>query len=173
MEYTLTEAAQSVGLSRPTIFRAIKKGALSARREPDKSYRIDASELARVFPLVSLTQNEEMPRHAVKRPETAETPLSSSSEAALMQLELQMVREQLERERQVAVQVRELADRERETFRETVDDLRKRLDRAEERVLALSAPAASQTAQERLSVPLAPAELPRGLSGLLGRLWGR
>lgn len=130
----MTEAAQAAGLSRPTIFRAIKKGTLSARREPDNSYRIDASELARVFPLVSVKEGHVTPGNDTTRLETPETPAEASRvELAVLSLKVQMLEDQLAR-----------ADRERETFQETVGDLRKRLDRAEERVLALSAPPAAQ-----------------------------
>ena len=95
MEYTLTEAAHATGLSRPTILRAIKKGSLSARREEDKSYRIDASELARVFPAMSLKQDDPAPRNGVKRPEIAEMPAASEAELALLRLELRLTKDQL------------------------------------------------------------------------------
>lgn len=50
MEYTLTEAAAEAGKDRATLFRAIKKGRLSARRLEDGSYVVDAAELHRVYP---------------------------------------------------------------------------------------------------------------------------
>lgn len=163
MEYTLTEAAQATSLSRPTIFRAIKTGKLSARREADKSYRIDASELARVFPAVSLNRPDVTTRHDEKWAEQAETAQPVGPDMAVLRLQVQNLEQQVARERQIAEQVREMADRERETFQETVADLRKRLDRAEERVLAL-------TAEPRPS-PVAPS--PEPPSGLLARLFGR
>lgn len=47
---TLSEAAGIVGVNKATLWRAIKQGRLSAHREADKSYRIEESELLRVFP---------------------------------------------------------------------------------------------------------------------------
>ncbi len=171
MEYTLTEAAQATALSRPTIFRAIKTGKLSARREADKSYRIDASELARVFPGISLNKPDATARHDEKRAEQAETAQPVGPDMTLLQFQVQFLEQQVVRERQVAEQVRELADRERETFQEMVADLRKRLDRSEERVLAL-------TAERVVSAPpvLSPAVAsvpPKPQGGFLARLFGR
>lgn len=60
-------------------------------------------------------------------------------------------------------------------LQEAVTDLRKRLDRAEERILALAAPPASERPQKRPDV--APArggvEPPRPSRSFLGRLLGR
>lgn len=176
MEYTLTEAAHAAGLSRPTIFRAIKKGVLSARREEDKSYRIDASELARVFPIKSLKQDDPVHGNDAKRPEVVETPATSGTEMALLQLELRMTKDQLTRERDLHDQERQAVERERETTRETVADLRKRLDRAEERVLALSPPASQPpvlTAAVVEPISPAPAPRPKPPAGFLARLFGR
>lgn len=177
MEYTLTEAAQATALSRPTIFRAIKTGRLSARREADKSYRIDASELARVFPLVSVNKPDVTARHDKKQAEQTEMAQSVGPDMALLQLQVQLLEQQVARERQIAEQMRELADRERETFQETVADLRKRLDRSEERVLALTAervitpvPAAVPPVPAEPAVPVVP---PKPQAGFLARLFGR
>lgn len=178
MEYTLTEAAHATGLSRPTVFRAIKKGVLSARREEDRSYRIDASELARVFPVVSLKQADPVHRNEQKRPETSETPTVPEVELALLHVELRMTREQLARERELRDQERESVERERETIRDTVADLRRRLDRAEERVLALSAlpiqpaPIAPESAVEEPRKAAMGEAAPRASRSLLARLLG-
>ncbi len=177
MEYTLTEAAHATGLSRPTVFRAIKKGTLSARREEDRSYRIDASELARVFPTVSLKQLDLVHGNDAKRLESPETPATPGAELALLQLELRMTKDQLARERELRDQEREGVERERETVRDTVADLRKRLDRAEERVLALTAapipPAAPPMAAAEVIAPTPAASSPKLQGGFLSRLFGR
>lgn len=47
---TLSEAASIVGVNKATLWRAIKQGRLSAHREDGKAYRIEESELLRVFP---------------------------------------------------------------------------------------------------------------------------
>lgn len=146
MEYSLADAAKAARVAKSTVLRAIKAGRLSARREEDGTYRIDASELARAFDLQHLARSA---NHAVNHVEPGGLVRATGGPedgpgAELMRLELRLVRDQLTRERED----REL---ERATARETVDDLRKRLDRSEERVLALSAqavPVAPQPAQE-------------------------
>jgi excisionase family DNA binding protein len=176
MEYSLTEAAHATGLSRPTIFRAIKNGKLSARRLEDKSYRIDASELVRVYPLVSMKRDDATPRDAPKQAETAVTPGASETELALLRLKVQMLEEQMTRERELRGQEREAQDREREVSRDTISDLRKRLDdeQAERRNLQLLlAPPARERPQEEPFRPSAGAEPPTRSRGLLSRLWGR
>jgi excisionase family DNA binding protein len=52
MAYTLTEAATATGLSRSTIFRAIKSGRISATRI-EGNFSIEPAELHRVFPPAS------------------------------------------------------------------------------------------------------------------------
>ena len=97
-KFSLTQAAKEVGKSKPTISKAIKTGRLSAKKV-GVGYEIDAAELFRVYP--KATQSE---------PEKEAT---LGNAANLLELEVKMLREQLDRER------------------DTVDDLRKRLDRAE------------------------------------------
>jgi excisionase family DNA binding protein len=176
MEYSLTEAAHATGLSRPTIFRAIKNGKLSARRLDDKSYRIDASELVRVYPLVSMKRDDATPRDAQKQAETAVTPGASETELALLRLKVQMLEEQMTRERELRGQEREAQDREREISRDTITDLRKRLDdeQAERRNLQLLlAPPAREKLQDAPSGSTAAVEPSRPSRSLLSRLWGR
>lgn len=175
MEHTLAEAAKVAGLNKSTLFRAIKAGRLSARRLDDGSYRIDASELARVYELQRATSNDNDESNAGQRPvspiEASATPLvldASGTELAVLQLKVTMLEDQLARER-------ELRDRERETIletnRETVEDLRRRLDKSEERILAL-APPAIQVATDKLAAA-PPETAPRSFRGLLARLLGR
>src|SRR6476646_5871874 len=52
---TLGQAARLTGTSKTTLTRAIKSGRLSASRLDDGSYRIDPSELARVFDVTPAT----------------------------------------------------------------------------------------------------------------------
>lgn len=102
MEYTLTEAAEACGKDRTTLFRAIKKGRLSARQEAG-TYIIDAAELHRVYPL-NVAQGD-APEAASNAVQHRARPAQSGVEAEL-------------RER-IALLER------------TVEDLRARLDRAE------------------------------------------
>ena len=50
MEFTLGQAAKESGKSKSTIWKYVKNGTLSAHKNSDGSYCIDAAELFRVFP---------------------------------------------------------------------------------------------------------------------------
>lgn len=130
MGHTLREAAALCGRSRSTIHRALKNGKLSGSRSEDGAWSIDAAELARVFPWDTAGH---VPRD---KPETA---TENTGQAELLELKVAMLEQQLEREQ------------------ETVADLRKRLDRAEDRVTALTDQRQAQGSS----------------TGLLGRLFGR
>ncbi|MFC6199531.1 MULTISPECIES: hypothetical protein [Alphaproteobacteria] len=63
MAYTLGQAAKATGKSKATISKAIKSGRISALKEESGAFRIDPSELHRVYPPLPLgeqneTQNE-------------------------------------------------------------------------------------------------------------------
>lgn len=111
MEYSLSAAARITGKGKSTIHRAIKSGKVSARRADDGTYHIDAAELSRAFPLNGLG--------TTTRDDTAPGAERPGNDRAVLEVKVAMLEAQLERER------------------ETVDDLRKRLDRAEDRVYAL------------------------------------
>lgn len=51
MQYTAGQAAQATGKNIATITRAIKSGKISAQKDASGAWRIDASELHRVFPM--------------------------------------------------------------------------------------------------------------------------
>ena len=46
----LSEAAEQVGVSKSTLFRAVRAGRLSATRTDDGQFLVDAAELFRVYP---------------------------------------------------------------------------------------------------------------------------
>jgi uncharacterized protein YlxW (UPF0749 family) len=56
-EISLGEAATLAGVSRPTMWRLVKAGKLSASRNERGAWMIDASEFARVFPNAHSSQN--------------------------------------------------------------------------------------------------------------------
>ena len=59
MVYTLGEAAKATGKSKATISKAIKSGRISAQKDETGTFRIDPSELHRVYlPTVSSEHNE-------------------------------------------------------------------------------------------------------------------
>ena len=49
MPYTLAEAAKAVKRDKSTLLRAVRKGRLSATRDADGIWRVDESELWRVY----------------------------------------------------------------------------------------------------------------------------
>lgn len=51
MQYTAGQAAQATGKNIATITRAIKSGKISAQKDASGAWRIEASELHRVFPM--------------------------------------------------------------------------------------------------------------------------
>ena len=112
MGLTLRQAADLCGASRSTIHRALKSGKLSGNRLEDGAWDIDPSELARVFPW---DINE-----PVQRDNSGQGRNGTSEREAVLVVKVEMLEHQLERER------------------DTIADLRKRLDRAEDRVLALT-----------------------------------
>mgnify|MGYP003610851884 CR=1 FL=1 len=113
MRYTLGTAAKATGKAKSTILRAIKSGTISASRSQDGSYEIEPSELHRVFP----------PNRA--QPEQSNDTQPHEEHTATLRLRLEI----LEMERQ----------RERYQMQATIDDLRVRLDRSEERITGLLA----------------------------------
>jgi len=57
MKHTLGTAAKATGVSKSTIYRAVKSGKLSASRNADDEYEIDPAELHRVYEPVSERAN--------------------------------------------------------------------------------------------------------------------
>jgi hypothetical protein len=114
MKYTLSKAAVATGKNKATIQRAIKSGKISAIKNSSGAYEIDPSELHRVYPAtaqrVAQQDISNDTQHADKNNET-------------IKLKLDL----LEAER----------ERERDQLQATIDDLRVRLDRSEERITAL------------------------------------
>lgn len=147
MEYTLATAAKATGHSKSAIHRAIQRGRLTARKLDDGTLRIDGAELARVYPPSPVRDDEPSPWDRGGSVETEGD--GDGTELAVLRVRVQMTEDQLTREREDRAREREtILERERET----VDDLRKRLDRAEERVLALTVQPAPQLTPEPSAV---------------------
>lgn len=146
MQFSLSQAAKETGKGKSSIHRAIKSGRLSAQRHEDGTYSIDAAELFRAFPPALLEPVSE------RRPEPhQEPPVTPTVAEEVWRVRVEMLTAQLEREQ------------------ETVADLRRRLDRAEERILALShTPAAAPVAPSGAPLPQSgPKPSRRGLWGFL------
>lgn len=119
MELSLSAAALATGKGKSTLLRAVKSGKLSARRGDDGAYWVDASELARVYPVQPLARADGAPRRATDA--AADAPDGAAgAELAALRVKVALLEDQLGRER------------------ETVDDLRQRLDRSDERVRLLT-----------------------------------
>lgn len=114
MGLTLRQAAEQCGASRTTINRALKSGKLSGSRTDAGAWSIDPAELARVFPwdVTGLT----------KWDTRGHSRDGAGERESVLAVRVELLEQQLERER------------------DTVEDLRRRLDKAEDRVLALTPP---------------------------------
>ncbi len=140
MSYTLGEAAKATGKSKPTIQRAIKSGRISAKKNDNGTYAIDPTELHRVFEPVTVNSNG---NGTMKQSVTP-------NDNDMLQREIEVLREQLNREH------------------ETVNDLRHRLDesnderrRVTEQLTGLLTHQQEETAR------------PEQKTGFFGRLFGR
>ena len=100
MPYTLREAALAIGKSKPTVLRAIQAGRISASRDATGNWLIEPAELQRVYP-VSMGRNASPTRDLTHG-------------EAVLKRELEVLREERERERHEA--------------QATIADLRRRLD---------------------------------------------
>jgi excisionase family DNA binding protein len=84
MKHTLGTAAKATGVSKSTIYRAVKSGKLSASRNTDDEYEIDPAELHRVYPPVS-------ERAATDDMEHSATPEETGSDSMLVFLREQII----------------------------------------------------------------------------------
>jgi hypothetical protein len=112
MGLTLRQAAEQSGASRSTIHRALKSGKLSGTRTEAGDWSIDPAELARAFPRDSMGHDH--------RDDKEQERAGAGPSAEVLAVRVEMLQQQLDRER------------------DTIEDLRRRLDRSEERVLALT-----------------------------------
>jgi len=88
MVYTLGQAAIAVGKSKATISKAIKSGKISADKQANGSYKIEPSELHRVYP----------PTLSTVEPQRTETPNSTIvnlRETIELEVELKAARQRI------------------------------------------------------------------------------
>ena len=139
MQYTAGDAAKATGKNIATITRAIKSGKISASKDETGAWRIEPSELHRVFPPIA---------QALRKPQMQEGATSAqetkSSNDSLLREELATLRERVISQDQL------LADR-----ADQIADLRTRLDREGEERRRL---AALLTDQRPSVTPSAPPE---------------
>jgi hypothetical protein len=91
----LREAAETVGTSKTSIFRAIKSGRLSATRDDQGGVQIDPAELARVYPPKPLRSELVRPLLPEQRePSEGTAPLRERN--AALETEVRLLRQMLE-----------------------------------------------------------------------------
>ena len=98
---TLTQAAQEVGRTRSTLFKAIKAGRLSASKDEQGHFLIDPVELTRVYNTVNVSP--------VVQSEHSET-TQDISEIAALRRENELLRKQVEWDRKQIEREQEQAD---------------------------------------------------------------
>jgi hypothetical protein len=103
---TLGQAAREVGKTKTTLANAIKKGRISATKDEQGQYRIDQAELFRVYP-----QDRQAPDESLRD----KTP----QETGGLQREIELLREQLAREREFSAELSRRLDEEARERRET------------------------------------------------------
>jgi hypothetical protein len=128
MSWSISQAAKETGLSKSTISRAIKAGRISASKQDDGAYLIEPAELFRVYPR-GVAQPPSDARHEAVRNQHEETYTTPSRDVEILQVKLAMTEAMLQQEKENSIKQQE-----------TVEDLRRRLDAASEKVLALAQP---------------------------------
>jgi len=133
MQYSANQAAELTGKNVATITRAIKSGKIPAIKDQSGAWKIDGAELSRVFALRAQSlQTPDMQNGA------NHTQTSNKLEDNALREELATLRERVKADSRL---LEERANH--------IGDLQKRLDRAEDRILALSAPAADPMRHNR------------------------
>lgn len=128
MKYSLSDAAEATGKNKTTIQRAIKKGKISARKGDSGAYEIDPSELHRVFPpAIAQRDAQHYKSNDVQRSDVA---LEANVLARISELEKDLA---VAHSRGISL------EEQRQQMSETIEDLRGRLNRSEERVTGLIA----------------------------------
>jgi uncharacterized coiled-coil protein SlyX len=130
MQYTAGQAAQATGKNIATITRAIKSGKISAQKDASGAWRIEASELHRVFPV-----NTQDLRKLKMQSDASPLQEQSKSQTAALEQELATLRERVaaqselleERAGQVS-DLKEDRDRWRQQATSLLADLRKESD---------------------------------------------
>jgi excisionase family DNA binding protein len=111
MAYTLATAAEVAKVSKPTVFRWIKTGKITAAKTDAGEYRIDPAELQRYLDSV----RETPPPGTVKQPEalseTAVGPLEALPEVVALRSEVDKLKALLEMERTRVEEWKAVADR--------------------------------------------------------------
>jgi len=104
LAYTLGEAAKATGKSKATISKAIKSGRISASKDATGTFRIDPSELHRVYPMAVNSEH-------VETPENTTVPQGNTSDIRELQARLEAAHERLSDRDAVIADLREDRDK--------------------------------------------------------------
>lgn len=117
MVYTLGEAAKATGKSKATISKAIKSGRISASKDDTGAFRIDPSELHRVYPPTPNGEQQETPK---------ETPVNTAEtgDFKALQARLEAAHERLADKEAVIADLREDRDKWRHQATALLEDKR-------------------------------------------------
>jgi len=91
---TLSQAAKQTGKSKSVISKALKDGTLSYNEKDSAGYKIDPAELFRVFPESVLEREENGTKERLRTPK-------NDNENGALEKEVEMLREQLAREKEL------------------------------------------------------------------------
>lgn len=110
MSYTLATAAEVAGKTKPTIWRAVKAGKLSATRLDDGSFRIDPAELDRYLAATKETPPPETAKRSDTAPALNEMDAHALQEAITLRLKVENLETLLATERERVADLREDRD---------------------------------------------------------------
>ena len=116
--YSLKQAAEAAGRGKPAILKAIKNGRVSAKKNDMGQWQIDPAELHRVYPPVT---GDTTGTSSGKRQETPQGTL----EIRVLETKVKALEEQLDRERETVNDLRRRLDAESEERRTANDECRK------------------------------------------------
>lgn len=111
MSYTLATAAEAAGVTKPTVFRWIKAGRLSASKMEDGTYRIDPAELHRYVDANKATPIPLEAENPDTLPKSSETAAVALQATLALRAEVEKLKALLEAERQRADEWKGQADR--------------------------------------------------------------
>ena len=91
MGYTLGEAAKACRMSKATLSKAVKSGKISATKNADGSFSIEAVELHRVYPITVETVASEQ----YETPKSTQVNTEISNEMLMLQMKLEAAHQRI------------------------------------------------------------------------------
>ncbi len=120
MPYTLKQAAEAAGKSKPTILRAIQKGRISAARDEHGGWLIEPAELHRVYP----PQAEADTRNDTHT--STDAMVALQREIEVRDETIAALKDQLEREREISADLQQDRDHWRQQATALLTDQREK-----------------------------------------------